>query len=252
MKIALVQIDTAWADPQANRKRIEDLLSPIVAPDVILLPEMFSTGFATSPEGIAEADGGSVEWMKGLAARGDCAVAGSIATFEDGRYVNRFWFVEPDGTASFYDKHHLFGAEKKNYTPGSQRCVVEFRGVRFLLAVCYDLRFPGWLRCREDYDALLICASWPDTRRAAWDTLLKARAIENECYVAGVNRIGVDPGNEYTGGSALIDPFGAVAAVCPDSRESVVVAELLPQLVSDLRGRFPALKDADQYICINQ
>ena len=183
--------------------------------------------------------------MRELAARTDSAVAGSIATFEGGEYFNRFWFVRPDGSAEHYDKKHLFGREKASFTPGGSRVVVEWRGVRYLLAVCYDLRFPTWLRCRSDYDAILICASWPDARRYAWDTLLRARAIENLCYVAAVNRVGEDPGNSYSGGSVLLDPLGAPVCACPDSQSCVCEATLDLSAVTSLRASFPALSDAD-------
>ena len=172
--------------------------------DLYVLPEMWSTGFATEPEGIAESDGSSLNWMKQMANRLDAAVAGSIATEIDGKYYNRFYFVKPandgsDNEIEYYDKHHLFtySGEHLRYTAGERRVVVEWRGWRFLLQVCYDLRFPIFARnCAEGpdaYDVALYVASWPTSRRAPWDTLLRARAIENQCYVCGVDRTGDDP-----------------------------------------------------------
>ena len=164
--------------------------------DLFVLPEMFSTGFCTSPEGIAESsDSATLQWMKQKAAEHNCAIAGSVSVEENGKFYNRFYFVHPDGNVQWYNKKHLFtyGGEDKHYTAGQERVVVNFRGVRFLLEVCYDLRFPVWSRNRGDYDAAIYVASWPSPRVEAWKALLRARAIENQCYVLGVNRVGRIP-----------------------------------------------------------
>ena len=250
MKIALCQQDIIWADPEGNRCRLEPMLRSVRGADLILLPEMFSTGFATSPEGIAEdSPSESADWMKKMASELDCAVAGSIAVRENGLYYNRFCFVKPSGETVTYDKKHLFtyGGEHLRFTPGKERVTVEWRGLRFRLSVCYDLRFPVWLRNRGDYDVLLCVASWPSPRRGAWDALLRARAIENQCFVAAVNRTGDDPSCSYDGGSVVIDPYGKTLASCRDGRQECVCAEADPAVLESFRKSFPVLSDRDGF-----
>ena len=257
MRISLVQSDIIWGDPAANRRHLDELLGDLPATDLLVLPEMFSTGFATSPEGIAEeqvsgaagCETESVKWMKELALRRGCAVAGSVATSRNGCYFNRFSFVKPDGSVISYDKRHLFtySGEDKVFTPGKDRVVVEWKGVRFLLLVCYDLRFPVWIRSRRDYDAIICVASWPTVRRKAWDTLLRARAIENQCFVAAVDRTGNDPSCVYNGGSALIDPYGNDIVSAPDGLECVVSGDIDMDVLSGFREKFPVLDDADDF-----
>lgn len=224
--------------------------------DLYVLPEMWSTGFATEPEGIAESDGSSLNWMKQMANRLDAAVAGSIATEIDGKYYNRFYFVKPandgsDNEIEYYDKHHLFtySGEHLRYTAGERRVVVEWRGWRFLLQVCYDLRFPVFARnCAEGpeaYDVALYVASWPTSRRAPWDALLRARAIENQCYVCGVDRTGDDPACHYNGGTAIIDAYGNTVAACPDGEVSAIRVELDMDKLTAFRKKFPVLSDRD-------
>ena len=213
IKVSIIQQDIVWADVDENIRRVDAAVDSAPEADLYVLPEMFSTGFCTDPEGIAEeAEGKSLRWMKEKSAQLDAAVAGSVAVEENGRYYNRFYFVKPDGSVSSYDKKHLFtfGGEHERFTAGTERVVVEFRGVRILLEVCYDLRFPIWSRNHGDYDMILYVASWPTVRVGAWKSLLVARAIENPCYVAGVNRVGADPFNEYSGGSMIIDPYGKI------------------------------------------
>lgn len=190
--------------------------------------------------------------MKRKAAERNCAIAGSVAVCENGNYYNRFYFVHPDGAVQHYDKKHLFtfGGEHKRFTAGTERVVVNFRGVRILLEVCYDLRFPVWARNLGDYDMILYVASWPTPRVDAWSALLRARAIENQCYVAGVNRMGVDPACEYSGGSAIIDPYGKTIAECPWSRESAVSADIDMEALQTFRKKFPVLDDADPFTLI--
>jgi len=257
MKIALLQMDPVWSDPLSNRTRLNELVRPLDGADLIVLPEMFSTGFVTEPEGIAESvDSESLALLGSIAADKDCAVAGSIAIQVEAssgkEYRNRFYFVHPDGKVEYYDKHHLFtyGGEHLHYTPGQERVVVEWRGVRILLQVCYDLRFPVFSRNRfvggkPDYDLILYVASWPVRRIDAWDALLKARAIENLCYVAAVNRVGPDPYNNYNGHSQLIDPMGKIISVCKEGVEDVQVCEMDLDLLRVFRENFPALGDAD-------
>ena len=187
--------------------------------------------------------------MQRKAAERNCAIAGSVAVQENGKYYNRFYFVHPDGTVQHYDKKHLFtyGGEDKQFTAGTERVVVHYRGVRILLEVCYDLRFPVWSRNLGDYDMILYVASWPTPRVDAWSALLRARAIENQCYVAGVNRMGTDPACEYSGGSAIIDPYGKTMAECPWSCESEATAEIDMEKLAAFREKFPVLDDADSF-----
>ena len=250
MKIALLQSDIEWAMPCRNRFGAEAMMASAPGCDLYVLPEMFSTGFCTSPEGVAEPEPcDSLKWMKDSAEMFSAAIAGSMAVEENGRFFNRFYFVTPDGNAVHYDKRHLFtyGGEHLKFTAGKERKIVEYRGVRILLQVCYDLRFPVWSRNRGDYDMALYVASWPETRADAWRQLLKARAIENQCFVAGVNRIGTDPSNSYCGGTMLIDPYGKVIAECADGMESVAVAEISMEELAAFRQKFPVLDDADDF-----
>lgn len=250
MKIALLQSDIEWAMPCRNRFGAEAMIASAPGCDLYVLPEMFSTGFCTSPEGVAEPEPcDSLKWMKDSAEMFSAAIAGSVAVEENGRFFNRFYFVTPDGNAVHYDKRHLFtyGGEHLKFTAGKERKIVEYKGVRILLQVCYDLRFPVWSRNRGDYDMALYVASWPETRTDAWRELLKARAIENQCFVAGVNRIGTDPSNSYCGGTMLIDPFGKVVAECADGVESVAVAEISMEELAAFRQKFPVLDDADDF-----
>lgn len=250
MKIALLQSDIEWAMPCRNRFGAEAMMASASGCDLYVLPEMFSTGFCTSPEGVAEPEPcDSLKWMKDSAEMFSAAIAGSVAVEENGRFFNRFYFVTPDGNAVHYDKRHLFtyGGEHLKFTAGKERKIVEYKGVRILLQVCYDLRFPVWSRNRGDYDMALYVASWPETRTDAWQQLLKARAIENQCFVAGVNRIGTDPSNSYCGGTMLIDPYGKVIAECADGMESVAVAEISMEELAAFRQKFPVLDDADDF-----
>lgn len=251
MRVVLFQMDIAWADPARNWARLDEAIARHPGADLYVLPEMFSTGFATQPQGIAEeAPCATLDWMKRKAAETGAALYGSVALHEEGRYYNRGYFVKPDGEVSVYNKHHLFthGGEHEYFTAGESRTVVEWKGVRFLLSVCYDLRFPVWLRCKDDYDVIICVANWPTPRQMNFDVLLRARAIENQCYVLGVNRVGTDgPGLDYTGGTALIHPFGQVLERCEDRTEGEIDAELdMTPLVSG-RERFPVLADADPF-----
>ena len=248
MKVTILQRNIEWANPTLNVQRADEAIARNAGADLFVLPEMFSTGFCTQPEGIAESnDSDTLKWMQRKAAQTNAAIAGSIAVEEQGRYYNRFYFVKPDGSVTYYDKKHLFtyGGEHLRFTAGEERVVVEWRGVRILLEVCYDLRFPIWARNRGDYDMILYVASWPTPRVAAWSALLVARAIENQCYVAGVNRVGTDPACEYCGGSVIIDPYGKTIAACADNKETEVTAEIDMEALGAFREKFPVLKDAD-------
>ena len=248
MKITILQRDIVWANPQENVQRADAAIDAQPGADLYVLPEMFSTGFCTEPKDIAESDNSeTLQWMQQKAKAIDAAIAGSVAICKDGKYFNRFYFVKPDGSVEHYDKKHLFtyGGEHKRFTAGERRVVVEFRGVRFLMEVCYDLRFPVWARNHGDYDAILYVASWPTSRVEAWSTLLRARAIENQCYVVGVNRVGDDPACNYCGGSAIIDAYGRTMAECERNRECEVSAEIDMEKLQAFREKFPVLNDAD-------
>lgn len=253
MKVVIVQQDIIWANPEGNLAALDRILAGLPAADLYVLPEMFTTGFATQPEGIAEEfAGGScagLEWMKAMAKSRDCAVAGSIAVHDGGKYCNRLFFVTPE-SVSCYDKHHLFtySGEHLRYTAGDRKVTVEWRGWRIRLIVCYDLRFPKWIRngAGQPYDALICVASWPDRRAGAWKTLVRARAIENQCYVLAVNRAGKDPSCMYSGDSAIIDPWGETLAACTPSVEGFATAELDMEGLEAFRRQFPVLDDADE------
>ena len=247
MRVTILQRDIVWGEPTTNIERADKAISKNAGADLYILPEMFSTGFCTLPEGIAESEGLSLDWLKAKAAAMNAAIAGSVATEEQGKYYNRFYFVKPNGSVEYYDKRHLFtyGGEHNHYTAGDKRVIVEWRGVRILLEVCYDLRFPIWSRNRGDYDMIIYVASWPTPRVEAWKALLVARAIENQCYVAGVNRVGNDPNCTYCGGSSIINPYGRHMAICADNCECEVSAEIDMEALEAFREKFPVLKDAD-------
>ncbi|MBR6539203.1 MAG: amidohydrolase [Bacteroides sp.] len=250
MEITILQQNIVWSNPEANRKKADEAISRNPGADLYVLPEMFSTGFCTQPEGIAEsADSETLAWMKRKAAETGAAIAGSVAVTKDGKYYNRFYFVKPDGSVAQYDKKHLFtyGGEHMQFTPGNDRVIVEWKGVRILLEICYDLRFPIWARNRGDYDMILYVASWPTPRVAAWSALLVARAIENQCYVAGVNRVGTDPACEYCGGSVIIDPYGKPLAACTMNEECEASATIDMEILNAFRQKFPVLNDADMF-----
>ena len=242
-------MDIAWADVNANLQTAEQLVSGAEKADVYVLPEMFTTGFIGNPEEVAGDEAAALDWMRRTAARLDAAVCGSMAVRNGDRFSNRFFFVKPDGNVAHYDKRHLFayGGEHRHYERGNERVVVEFRGVRMLLQVCYDLRFPVFSRNRKDYDVALYVASWPVTRLAVWNTLLHARAIENQCYFLAVNRCGTDPKCEYLGHTALINPYGEDVATCPPGKESYTLGEIDMDLLRSYCSKFPVLDDEDYF-----
>lgn len=248
MKITVLQRDIVWANPEANRERCSIAIDRNPGADLYVLPEMFSTGFCTHPEGIAESmESDTLQWMKDKASATGAAIAGSVAVTDGEKYYNRFYFVKPDRSVAHYDKKHLFtyGGEHHRFTAGDRRVIVEHCGVRILLEICYDLRFPVWARNRGDYDMILYVASWPTPRVSAWSALLVARAIENQCYVAGVNRVGNDPACEYCGGTVIIDPYGKTIAECPMGQESEASAEIDMEALLAFREKFPVLSDRD-------
>ena len=239
MKIAIIQQDIVWNDVEANVTRLEELVRSAGVADVYLFPEMCTTGFCMHPRGVAEEiDGLTVQTMKRLAVEFDAAMAVPVMTHEDGKYYNRMYFITPDGVVGHYDKCNLFeySGEDKVFEVGKEKVIWEWRGVRMRPAICYDLRFPVFLYCKGEYDVLLMSANFPDSRLLAWDTLLRARAIENMCYVAASNRVGSDEYGTYSGHSVILNPYGEEIAACEPSVEGSVVAELDNEMIAKMRA----------------
>jgi omega-amidase len=250
MRIAIVQSDIAAGDPAANIDKIERLISNAALCDIIILPETFTTGFTPSDSGLSvQYAAEAIRWMKKTAIEKKSAVCGTMFIREEDRVYNSFLFITPDGEQWSYKKRHLFlGDEKNSITPGSESVIVPFRGWRINLMICYDLRFPVWSRNRGDYDLLIYSANWPEPRREAWITLLKARAIENQSYVAGVNRVGSDSnGVKFAGDSVIIDPYGReILAIEPHTEGSASQVLSLEKL-EYFRKSFPAWLDRDDF-----
>lgn len=250
LKAALIQAPLAWENPEANRAYFSAVLQTVSSDvDLIVLPEMFNTGFTMHPEHIATEEGGkTVDWMLQKALETNAAIVGSLPFFENGSFTNRLFFVEPDGKTSIYDKRHTFtlAGEDKVYKAGNEKLSIDYKGFRICPMVCYDLRFPVWSRNTEDYDVLIYIANWPKPRIVAWDTLLKARAIENMAYCIGVNRIGTDEvGHEYIGHSAVYDTLGGQIAF--SEKEEIVYATLSKEHITTTRQKLKFLDDRDSF-----
>lgn len=251
LTLTLIQADLAWHDAAANRQAFDKVLSSLDGPgDLIVLPEMFPTGFTMDAEAQAEPMGGpTVTWMQASARATGAAICGSVIIEEDGAFRNRFLFVTPDGELRHYDKRHLFGlaGEDEHYQAGNDRIVFTYRGFRICPQICYDLRFPVWSRSRGDYDLLIYVANWPSRRHLAWQTLIRARAIENQAFVAAVNRCGTD-GNDlpYLGGSAVLDFLGEDVVDLGDQAGHATVTIDLDDCRA-FRDRFPFQRDADEF-----
>ena len=254
MRVTLLQTDIAWADPETNIRRARQLFADHPGSDLYVLPEMWSTGFVTDPVGIAQPEAANAgrSWMEAAAhSPRPCAVCGSVPMVDaDGRYRNRHYFFDGRTPAvHYYDKHHLFtyGHEDRYYTPGSQRCRFEYAGVRFQLLTCYDLRFPVWSRYTKDdpFDVTVVVANWPENRQAAWQILTRARAVENQCFLIGVNRVGSDPYSHYRGCSCVVDCYGKTLGQCrPDEMQALTVDLDIDEL-RRRRSKFRVLDDAD-------
>lgn len=252
LRVTLVQSMLQWEDAPANRKQFEERFVGLKGTtDLVVLPEMFNTGFTMDSAAVAESmDGPTVAWMREQAAALDAALYGSLVILENGTYTNRGLFVRPDGSITGYDKRHLFrmANEHQHFSPGEERVVVDWRGWRVLLQVCYDLRFPVFSRNKGDYDLVLYVACWPEVRRYPWSQLLIARAIENLAYVVGVNRVGMDgKGIHYSGDSAAVDFKGEVLVELEAGREMLRTLRLHGQSLLDFRERFPAQLDVDRF-----
>jgi predicted amidohydrolase len=255
LHITLIQADIVWEDVQANLANYEKKIAAIEgAKHVVVLPEMFSTGFSMAPERLAEPmDGRSVTWMADMAVKYRCILTGSLIIEEEGKYYNRMLWVQPDGRIGFYDKRHLFAyaGEDKHYTPGDTRQIAQVNGWKVNLQICYDLRFPVWARNTDGaYDILLYVANWPQQRSLAWKTLLQARAIENMCYVVGVNRVGEDgKGHQYTGDSSVFGPLGETLWQ-HSGTEATQTIMLDKATLKNARQSLPFLADADKFLLL--
>jgi predicted amidohydrolase len=251
LTVTIVQADLAWHDAAGNREQFETAIEGLLEPtDLIVLPEMFTTGFSMNAPDLAETmDGDSVTWMRDMAIKSNAAVCGSIIIADNQQYFNRFICASPTGNLQCYDKRHLFrlADEQDHYAPGDELVTFNLKGWRICPMICYDLRFPVWSRNRDSYDLLLYVANWPDRRHHAWATLLRARAIENLSYVAGVNRTGTD-GNDipYAGGSSIIGFLGEDLANL-DDREGTAAADLDLEKLAAFRDRFAFHEDADKF-----
>jgi len=251
LNVTLVQASLAWQDPATNRRRLGELIGARPgATDLIVLPEMFTTGFTMDPAPNAETmDGPSVAWLADLARSHDVTICGSLVIGQDGRFHNRLLWMSPSGECRHYDKRHLFrmAGEHERYTAGTRRELMRLKGWRICPLICYDLRFPVWSRGADAFDLQLFVANWPAARSSAWRTLLPARAVENQCYCVGVNRVGTDGnGIAYAGDSLVADYLGNVMAHL-GAAESVMTVTLDGAALASYREKFPAWRDADAF-----
>lgn len=256
LTISTIQTNLIWEEKSANLRLLEEKIATIPEKtEIVILPEMFSTGFSMQAGELAETmDGETVDWMKRVSSENGIILTGSIMIRENEKYFNRLIWMLPNGEYGYYDKRHLFafGEEDKHYDPGNKRLIASVKGWKINLLICYDLRFPVWARqqtkdeCPE-FDVLIYVANWPERRSHAWKTLLCARAIENQCYVVGVNRVGTDANNiYYSGNSLVIDPLGQVLYHMADE-EDLNTITLSKEKLDEVRERFPFWKDADGF-----
>ncbi len=252
LHLALIQTPLVWQDPVANRESLSKKIATIDQEvDLIVLPEMFTSGFTMQPETVAEGmEGETIAWLRTWANDKQAAIMGSVVIEDTGSFYNRMLFVCPDGAVKTYDKRHTFtlAGEDKVYRAGTEKKVFEYQGWKLCPQICYDLRFPVWSRNIEDYDLLVYVANWPTPRVAAWDALLKARAIENMCYCVGVNRVGQDPnGNTYAGHSAAYDVLGERMTALAAHEEGTIMVSLEKESIERLREKLQFLADRDSF-----
>lgn len=253
LKITVLQSDLHWENPGANLKMFSEKISSIEeATDLIILPEMFSTGFSMNNKAMAEKmNGSAVEWMKNTAKEKNCVVTGSLIIEEHGKYFNRLIWMRADGSCETYDKRHLFryANEQDHYTAGNKRLIVDLKGWKICPLICYDLRFPVWARNKnKEYDLLIFVANWPERRNHPWKTLLLARAMENQAYVAGVNRIGNDGNSIYhSGDSAVINFKGEIISNIKAKEVATETVLLSKSELNEWRNDFPAWRDSDDF-----
>jgi predicted amidohydrolase len=251
MKIALIQTFLAWENPTENRSHLAQKITGFMEEvDLIVLPEMFSSGFTMYPKNVAETmDGETISWLQHLAKAKNCAITGSLVIEENGNFYNRLVFIFPNGDIQTYDKRHLFtlAGEDKVYKAGTEKIIIDYKGFKICPLVCYDLRFPVFSRNIENYDLLIYVANWPKPRVNAWDILLKARSVENMSYAIGVNRIGTDNNNlEYVGHSQAVDFLGNYL-VEPQQSEGVFIVELDKEKLLETRNKLAFLEDKDLF-----
>lgn len=253
LTISIIQANLHWEDKEANLKMLEEKIWSLTGgAHIIVLPEMFSTGFSMRPEALGETmDGATVKWMRQLSAKTKKIITGSLIIEDEGKYFNRLIWMMPNGIHYHYDKRHLFAyaGEDRHYSSGTNKLIVQVNGWRICPLICYDLRFPVWSRqSRELYDILIYVANWPQRRSLAWKTLLQARAIENQCYAIGVNRVGDDGNNiYYSGDSSITDPVGNTIWQQPE-KEAVFTYTFEKDKLAEVRNHFPFLNDADGFI----
>lgn len=251
LNVTIIQTHLAWENPIENRSHFDMLLTSLKDTHLVVLPEMFTTGFTMNAEQASEiSEGETLAWLQQWAKRINAAITGSVAVNENGNYYNRLYFVYPDGSFKTYDKKHLFtlANEHHTYDAGKERLIVEYLGWKICPLVCYDLRFPVWARNTEDYDALIYVANWPKIRTHAWDTLLKARAIENISYCIGVNRIGLDGnGYEYVGHSAVYNTLGELVSSEELETDLLQTVTLEKSHITKTRSHLKFLQDRDAF-----
>lgn len=253
IRITLVQTDIIWENKQENLRLLHEKLQSLRGTtEIVVLPEMFSTGFSMQSNLLAETNSGeTVTTLKQWASHYQLAICGSFIAKDNGCFYNRAFFLTPEGEEFYYDKRHLFrmGREAEHFSAGDKRLILSYHGWNICLLVCYDLRFPVWSRnVDNEYDLLIYVANWPVSRRLAWDTLLRARALENQCYVCGVNRTGTDGYKlSYNGGSCVYSAIGEEVTSLPDDREGMITATLSLSTLRQFREKFPVWKDADEF-----
>lgn len=253
LKLTLLQQPLVWLDAQANLRHFEMLLEPLRQRDLIVLPEMFTTGFAMNAAENAQPEAEIVDWLRHWASQTNAMIGGSVALKIADGAVNRFLLVEPGGKVHHYDKRHLFrmADEHHHYLAGIERKIIEWRGWRILPQICYDLRFPVWARNQQDYDLALYVANWPAARTKQWQTLLAARAIENQAYVAGCNRVGDDDnGHHYQGDSVILEMQGEALVQAEPEQAAQLDAELSLEALQAYRKTFPAWRDTDKFLLL--
>lgn len=259
LSVSLIQTDIFWENKKANLSMLEEKIFSIPKTDIVILPEMFSTGFSMHPQALAEnMEGPTIKWMKETAGKKRIILTGSIIIEENGKYFNRLIWMLPNGEYGYYDKRHLFAyaGENNDYSSGNRRLIASVKGWKINLLVCYDLRFPVWARQSKnenttgdssEYDVLVYVANWPEKRKHAWKTLLPARAVENQAYVIGVNRVGNDANNNnYSGDSMVCNALGEVL-YSKEKEEAIYTAILDKEHLKEVRTHFPFWKDADKF-----
>lgn len=257
LKVTIIQTELFWEEVDKNLSMFSQKIAQInEQTDLIILPEMFTTGFSMESEKLSETmEGKTVAWMKEAAKTADAVITGSLIIEENGKYYNRLIWAQPDGKIFTYDKRHLFrmANENEHFSAGLRRLIIDYKGWKICPLICYDLRFPVWSRNqKQEYDCLIYVANWPEARKEPWTKLLQARAIENQVYVVGVNRVGIDgKGISYTGNSALINPKGNDISQIAEHKESIHTFELGKQELEDFRAKFPVFMDADEFEILN-